>query len=251
MSNILETLVDEKYIVNIIKDYVNEMERGDLYNQREELLDEHCDEWESVIIHENLSEDFIIEFIGEMDLELVCSMQNLSMKFIRKHLDILHEHIDYIICHQKIDSQFIKDYGNSGLINFDILCQSHLLDEDIIEMFFSEFNTNLLAIKQNLSNYIIFENRDIWDWKLICKHQILNEEIMSMCKEYLHWANVCKYQHFTEMFVINNVNDELLYWIINTGYHRHFSEDFCNELQNYCNNKLKKSLKDEMDIDYF
>ena len=55
-------------IISIIIDYVKEIERGNLYSIRDELLKKYNNDWDEISWNQTLSEDFIREFSDSINM---------------------------------------------------------------------------------------------------------------------------------------------------------------------------------------
>src|SRR5688572_15928368 len=77
----------EHNINNIINEYVKEIERGDLYNLRDELLKKYNNKWYDISYYQKLSESFIREFKDYVYWLGISKYQKLSESFIREFKD--------------------------------------------------------------------------------------------------------------------------------------------------------------------
>jgi len=79
-------LVKEEGVVNMIENYVKELEKGKLYILREKLIEKYKGDWSEISLFEELSEDFIREFQDKVNWGYI-SYHNYSEDFIREFMD--------------------------------------------------------------------------------------------------------------------------------------------------------------------
>src|SRR5687767_6090726 len=109
MINLFEIINIKKYEYNIlliIYDYLKEIKRGDLYNERDEYIQNYGDNfWNTIFDKMWLSEEFVDEFIDKIGIDNICKYISLTPEFIDKYSDE---------------------------INWDIFCDHKLLFQSII-----------------------------------------------------------------------------------------------------------------------
>ena len=194
--------------------------------------------WEEIDLKENMSEEFISEYIDKLNIVKISSYKYLSEEFMTEHKDLLDWRILTIT--QKLNNDFIllnmdvitddmisvmsftvflsmevltKYVHNSLYVNWYNISEFQKLSEEFIEKHINELELTFLCTNQKLSEEFIRKYVKKNDLNLIFKYQKLSEEFIKELiksnnvynsgyyKVKLIWGNIFRYQKLSEGFI--------------------------------------------------
>src|SRR5690349_210927 len=84
LRNIIYSYKGEENLSNLIINYCNEIQRGSLYNLRDNLLIKYNNNWDIISSEKKLSLNFIREFKDYVEWFNISKNQKLNEEFIRE-----------------------------------------------------------------------------------------------------------------------------------------------------------------------
>ena len=199
----------------------------------EKYIREHIDElwddkteWERIMSHSILSEDFMREFMDKLDPAYLVFYQKVSKDFVREMME-------------NQSGLFWRNLSSSDNINssyydefkFDIHWTNLLDDkpnlispEEVEKHFYDildyttedesyDWELSILSKYPNLTDKFIEEHADWLDWTFIYTYQDLTEEFIEKWKDYIDWEAISSYQKLGDKFILK-YKDKLDWWLL-------------------------------------
>lgn len=160
--------------------------------------------WFKISHTQNLTENFIFDYLSYLSFDIMSSYQTLSPKIL-KLLVFLSDFTEWddIFIYQKINKDLLLYYIQNNIdINWNFVSIHQSLDEDLITLYQNNLIWKYISQYQILSESFIEKHKDKVVWNLICKYQKLSYEILYKwalnpeINNLLEWDTISYYQIF-------------------------------------------------------
>ena len=173
--------------------------------------------WKYIIEMINLSSNFILENLNNINLKYVIMFQKLdddvltNNKFLKKIAN--DDLINLAIKHQKFDEKILNYFIVDEFIDNDywnLISQYQVLRTDFIKNYSDNLNWTLLSMYQDLNFDIIVDNLDKIDWKNIpfniTFRTFINDETIKLFEKYPIWENLASLKNISTNILFNYID---------------------------------------------